>query len=341
MKKIGISELFEKKPYSLLLAASTAVVWAFAFPLIKLGITEFAIAPNDTGAKTLFAGIRFFAAGLIVLLAAPNRAVVRPQPTNRSVARRSSNRDEPSHGALTLCLVLLLGLVNTALHYFCYYIGLSNQSGSRSAVIDSLSSFILILSACAVFRDEKMTRRKAAGCVLGFGGILLVNAGGGASAGFSLMGDGMLMLSAVFSAAGGLLTRIVTKRTSANMATGISLAFGGLLLMAAGALMGGRLSMPTPRGLFILCCLVGISTYGFSVYNKLLSCNPVGEIAIFNALIPILGVTFSCLLLREPFMLRYAAAGALVAAGIYIINSSSSEDKHSANKEDLDRTKSE
>ena len=288
----------------MMLAASTSIVWAFAFPLIKLGIGEWGIAPDDTGAKTLFAGIRFLSAGLVVLCL-------------RFISKKEN---APTAAYKPLWGAFLLGLVNTALHYFCYYIGLSNQSGSRSAVIDSLGSFLLIIAACAVFRDEHMTARKACGCILGFSGVLLVNIGGGAGGSFTLLGDGMLMLSACFSALGGIITKLVTKRLDAMLATGISLGFGGLLLCIFGALLGGRLDRPTALGAFILCCLVAISTYGFSVYNKLISCNPVGKIAIFNSLIPILGVTFSCLLLGEPFRLRYLAAGLCVSAGIFVIN---------------------
>ncbi len=303
MKRTELSKLlFEKRPYYMIMAASTSVVWAFAFPLIKLGIAEFDIAASDTGAKTLFAGIRFFAAGMVVVAVS---------------AFSGKKLTDAKKGGLPLAF--LLGLVNTALHYFCYYIGLSNQSGSRSAVIDSMSTFILILAACAVFPDENFTAKKGIGCLLGFSGILLVNAGGGSSA-FSLSGDGMLMMSALFSAMGGILTRIVTKRMNSYTVTGISLGFGGLLLIVSGIVMGGRLPFPSLFGAFILCCLVGISVYGFSVYNKLISCAPVGEIAIFSSLIPILGVTFSCLLLKEQFRLKYIAAGLLVAVGIFVIN---------------------
>ncbi|MBO7171406.1 MAG: EamA family transporter, partial [Bacteroidaceae bacterium] len=55
-------------------------------------------------------------------------------------------------------------------------------------------------------------------------------------------------------------------------------------------------------------------------YNKLLSCNPVGKIAIFNSLIPVVGAVTSCLCLGEPFYWKYVWAGTLAATGIYIIN---------------------
>ena len=49
------NSIFQKKPFVVLLASLSAVTWAFAFPLIKLGFNAFEIADGDTGAKTLFA----------------------------------------------------------------------------------------------------------------------------------------------------------------------------------------------------------------------------------------------------------------------------------------------
>ena len=299
----GTKNIFENKITAVLLAISCSVAWAFAFPLIKIGINDFKISADDTAAKTLFAGIRFFAAGVVVLVIA-----------------RCMKMKVKINGAKNVFVVLLFGLVNTALHYFFYYIGLSNQTGSRSAIIDSMSSFILIISACACFKEEKLTVRKIVGCLLGFGGIMLVNIGGDLSSRFTLMGDGMLILSAVFSAMGGLLTRVAGKKGDPLVVTGISLAFGGLLMVIFGIIMGGRLNVWTLHGVGILACLTAISVYGFSVYNRLLCSNPVGEIAIFNSLIPILGVILSCMILGEPFKAEYITAGIIVSAGIYVIN---------------------
>lgn len=284
-------------------AALCALAWAFAFPFIKLGLAAFGIDGGDTAAKTLFAGVRFTAAGIIVLL----------------LARRMGRSLRPARRR-DWGLVLVFGLVNTALHYFFFYIGLSNLTGSRSSIIDAMSTFLLILFSCLLFPDDHMTAGKAVGCLLGFGGILLVNLGDGLLERPTLMGDGMLVLDAVSAAAGGILTRLAAKRMDAVAATGVSLTFGGLLLCLAGTLGGGRLTVWTPQGTLILLALVAISALGFTLYNQLLCLHPVSRVAIFNALIPILGVTLSCLLLGEPFLPQYAAAGLLVTAGIFTVN---------------------
>jgi drug/metabolite transporter (DMT)-like permease len=85
-------------------------------------------------------------------------------------------------------------------------------------------------------------------------------------------------------------------------------------------LMGGYLPVISLWGITILLLLIAISTISFALYNKLLSCNPVGKVAIYNSLIPVVGAITSCLCLGETFYWKYLIAGALATAGIYIIN---------------------
>lgn len=297
--------IFTQKPFFVLFATFAALTWAFAFPLIKLGFNAFDIANNDTGSKTLFAGIRFLGAGLLTLLIG-----------------KLTKKNFSIKGKISIVLLILFALVNTSFHYFFFYIGLSNLSGSRSAIIDSLSTFLLIILACIIFKSEHMTIRKAVGCLLGFAGILLINLefGSSDSENFSLAGDGMLFMNAVCSAFGGILTRIVTKKIDTMAATGISLALGGFVLAITGIVMGGRFTVINIYGITILVLLILVSAIGFSLYNKLISCNPVGEVAIFNSLIPVFGAILSCIILGETFYIKYIIASLLVVSGVYIIN---------------------
>ena len=137
---------------------------------------------------------------------------------------------------------------------------------------------------------------------------------------FTLSGDGMLLCSSVCAMVGGLLTRVVTRKMDPLVATGHSLALGGALLIPAGLLMGAHPVGVHLKGLLILAALVAVSAVGFSFYNQLLRYHPVGQIAIYNAFIPVLGVVLSCLLLGEPFSWRYLLSGALVTIGICAVN---------------------
>lgn len=294
--------IFQDKRVAALCALTAVLAWGFAFPLIKLGFAAFGIGTEDTWSKTLFAGVRFTIAGLVTLGIAA--ATHRPF--------RVSNKKDAG-------LMLALGLVNTALHYFCFYMGLSFSSGSRASMLNAMGTFLLVIMACVCFREEHMDRRKVLGCVLGFGGVLLLNVGGDVGVS-TVKGDVMIVCNAVCSACGGLLTRVVTRRVDALVATGVSLATGGAMLLVIGLLLGGALPVITMQGLLILLLLVMVSSVAFSLYNQLLSFHPVSEIGLYNALTPVFGAMLSCLLLGEAFLPKYVLAGALIAAGVAIVN---------------------
>ena len=295
--------IFQRPLWVALFGFTAAFVWGWAYPLIKLGFAEFAITPDMTGSKMLFAGIRFFLSGIIILLVAGR-------------ARRSFHVDWKSDW----WYILLFSLVNTTLHYTFFYIGLSHAEGARSAILNSLSVFTVVIMACILFKSDRLTVRKILGCIIGFAGILSLNMGGKESGEFTFMGDGMIILNALCGATASLMTRGLSRKVDVFVGTGISLAVGGALLIIPGLLMDGSLPQINATGCLYLLLLIGISTIGFTLYNKLLSCNPVGKVAIWNSLIPVIGAISSCACLAEPFYWKYMLAGTLSALGIYIIN---------------------
>ena len=295
--------LFQRPFWVSCFALTAAVVWGWAYPLIKMGFEEFAITPDMTGNKILFAGVRFTFSGLIILAFAKAR--------RRSFAMRRKT---------DWWFMLLFALLNTTFHYSTFYIGLSFSAGARAAILNSLSVFLLVIMACIFFKSDRFTMGKVLGCVLGFAGILALNMGGAESGHFTLLGDGMIIVNALCSAVASLLTRSLIKRVDVFVGTGYSLGLGGLLLLVPSLLAGATMPQITWWGLVILLLLIGISALSFVLYNKLISCNPVGKVAIFNSLIPVVGAVTSCLCLGETFYWKYVIAGALATAGIYIIN---------------------
>ena len=296
--------LFQRPAWVCLFALTAAVLWGWAYPIIKIGFEEWGITPDMTGSKMLFAGIRFAISGLITL----------------AMARGMHRSFRPAHG-WDWGFILLFALINTTFHYACFYIGLSHSEGSRAAILNSLSIFLVVVLACVFFKSDRMTVRKMVGVLLGMAGILILNLNGDAvSAEWSWLGDGMIIVNAICSAVASLLTRSMARRVDIIVGTGYSLALGGFLLIIPGLAMGGTLPLVTLWGLTLLGMLVGISTIGFALYNQLITHNPIGKVAIYNSLLPIVGAVTSCLCLGEPFQANYILAGGLVASGIYIVN---------------------
>ena len=300
------TSIFKRPMWVVVFALTAAIAWGWAYPLIKLGFTEFEITAEMTGSKILFAGIRFALSGIIIL----------------TIALFANRKFTVTH-KIDWLYILVFSLMNTALHYAFFYIGLSHSQGARASILNSLGTFILVLLACMFFKTDKLTIKKIVGCIVGFAGVLALNLGiGGNSSNFTLLGDGMIILNALCSAVAGLMTRGLGRRVDIFVGTGYSLAIGGILLIIPGILMGGTLPNITLLGVVILSLLIAISSLGFTLYNKLISCNPVGKVAIFNSFIPVVGVITSCLCLGEPFYYNYVIAAILSAGGIYIINKS-------------------
>lgn len=308
-KKHHNISIFQRPLWVSVFALTAAVVWGWAYPLIKLGFEEFRITSDMTGSKMLFAGIRFCISGLIILAMA--RQAHRPFTVKRHKG---------------WWYILLFSLFNTTLHYLFFYIGLSHAEGSRSAILNSLSVFSVVILACIFFKSDKMTINKIAGCLLGLAGIMALNIdiisspSGEIKGGFTLLGDGFIILNALCGAIASLMTRGLSKCVDVFVGTGYSLAIGGALLVLPGVFIGGTIPNVNLPGMFYLILLIGISTIGFGLYNKLLSCNPVGKVAIYNSLIPVVGAVTSCLCLGETFYWKYVIAGSLASLGIYVIN---------------------
>ncbi|MBR5469146.1 MAG: DMT family transporter [Paludibacteraceae bacterium] len=303
MKKTLPTNIFQQPIWVMLFAIIAATAWGWAYPLIKLGFKEFAITQEMTSSKMLFAGIRFTISGLIILTIA-----------------RTSHRSFNTKNHLGWLYIITFALINTTFHYTFFYIGLSHSEGARAAILNSSGTFILVLLACALFKSDRLTFQKIIGCTIGFSGIIALNIENGTNSNFTFMGDGMIILNALCSAFAGLMTRGLSQRIDIFVGTGYSLAIGGIMLIIPGILFGGTLSVITFNGIIILTLLICISALGFTLYNKLLSCNPVGKVAIFNSLIPIVGALTSCLCLNEPFYWKYLIAALLATTGIYVIN---------------------
>ncbi len=303
---MDIAAFYRRKRNIIWMAAVCTFLWGCAFPAVKIGYSLFEIGAEDVAGQILFAGIRFFLAGVVTLPAAgiTRRRVPRP------MARRWPG-------------IILLGLIQTGLQYFFFYVGMAHTSGVRGSILNAASTFFTVLLASLIWRaKERLTVRKLGGCLLGFAGVFLVNLSGSLSAQpFTLLGDGFVLLSSASLAIGASLTKLVAEGEDSVAVTGWQLTIGGFVLMAAGYLMGGRLADAGWWGGLLMAFMVMISSVAFSIWTCLLKYNPVSQVSVYNFLIPVFGVSLSSVLLGEGFPgLSSLAALVLVCLGIVIVN---------------------
>lgn len=298
-----MTDRLQNKGLVLALATLCCLLWGSAYPAVKIGYGLFDI--DTTGAQVLFAGYRFTLAGILawIITSVYYQKIVVPR------------RDEWGR-------MISLGLVQTTLQYIFFYIGLANTTGVKAAIINATSTFFAILFAHLILKNEKMTRAKIFGCLLGMAGVIIIQLNGGTiDSRFSLIGDGFLFLVCIASALGAVMTRVFTKKSDAMILTAYQLMIGGVVLIAVGLIMGGAISQITIPGLLLLGYLAALSAVAFTIWTILLKHNPVGIVAIYGFMIPVFGVMLSGLFLGEAFLnLRILISLACVSVGIWLVN---------------------
>jgi drug/metabolite transporter (DMT)-like permease len=219
--------------------------------------------------------------------------------------------------------MLLVSLFQTILEYIFFYIGLSQITGVKGSILTASSSFFVVLLAHFVYKNDKLNKSKFLGCSIGFSGIVLINLNGISSAdlGFSLSGDGFMLLSALCFAIGSLISKNICQTADATIVTGYQLGIGGLVLMLLGFLSGGKLSHITVPGVLLLAYMSLLSAIAFTVWTVLSKYNRISQIAVYNFLTPVFGALLSALFLGDLlFTWNNLLALILVCIGIYIVN---------------------
>ncbi len=286
-------------------------LWGSAFPCIKIGYRLFAVAGDDTASQILFAGCRFALAGVLVLFAG---SALQKRPL---LPRRSAVRP-----------IAMLALFQTALQYFLFYIGVAHTAGVNSSIITGSSACVTILVACFVFRCERFSLHKLFGCVLGFGGVLLLNSAGGAWH-FTLNGEGFVLLSTVASAVSTVLIKRYSAAHDPVLLSGWQFFFGGAALALGGLLGGGTLTF-TPNGIGMLCYLSFISAAAYTLWGLLLKFNDVSAISVYKCAIPLFGTLLSAWWLGEAGKLlqwQTPLALLLVIGGVLAIQTQKPKDE--------------
>lgn len=278
-------------------------LWGTAFPAVKTGYALFAIGSSDTAGQMLFAGARFAIAGVLTFAA---EAVI---------SRRLTLPERKKLPGL-----LLLALMMTYLQYLFYYIGLANTSGVKGAILNASGTFVTMILAHFFCAGDKLNGRKAAGCLLGFAGVVLIHLGG-EMGGFVLRGEGFMLIAAACFAVGSILSKRVSQGMSPMVVTGFHLAVGGTGLIVTGLAMGGRLTNWSAAGAAVLAYLACLSAGAFTLWTLLFKRYPASAVSIYSLMIPVFGSLMSALVLGEPLLrLQNLAALALVCGGIVIVN---------------------
>ena len=277
-----------------LMIAAFCLLWSSAFAVAKLALA-------DCPPLFLLAA-RFLLAGAIVLGA----ATVLRAPWNLS------RRD--------VAVLALLGVINNATYLGLNYIGMQSISAGLSALIVSANPVLTAVLA-ASFLGERMTWRKAAGLLLGVGGVAFIVEHRITGAIDSPVGIAFTTVAVVSLVGGTILFKKLAPNGGLWIGNGVQNLAGGLALVpfAFGFESIGDI-VPSWRLLAAFAYLVLlVSLFAFLVWFHLLTVVGATAASAYHFLMPPLGMMFGWMLLGEHVAWLDLVGILPVALGIYLV----------------------
>lgn len=284
----------------MLLPLVTMLLWGSLYPMIKIGYSAFAIDAASVPDILLFAALRFTLCGVLLCGVSAARRERIARPTAKTVLR-----------------IVCMGIIAITLHYACIYIGLAYTDSSKAALLKQVGLLLYICFSWLFTKEELFRIGKLVGGLVGFVGVIVMNAGDG---GISFtVGDTLVLAASVCTVISSVMTRWVSGDASPFWITGISQLSGGLVLLAAGLSLGGRLPHITASAAPVFLYICAASIGGYLLWTWLVRTESISRLFLFRFAEPLFACVFGAMLLGEDiFRLQILAAFVLIALGIVI-----------------------
>jgi drug/metabolite transporter (DMT)-like permease len=227
-------------------------------------------------------------------------------------------------GGGTLAVGIFAGVL-FAVEFVALYIGIGLTTAARAVVFLYGAPFWVTLGTHYLVPGDRLTRAKATGLCVAFGGLLLAFADGlRAPAGpDAQLGDLLCLIGGALWAATTVLVKASSLRAAPPaLVLQYQLMVSAPLLLLASPLFGEAWAIqPSPLVLgAFLYQVAGIAGASYLAWFWLVSRHSASRLAAFSVLTPVFGVLAGALLLDEALGVGFLAAVALVALGLWLVN---------------------
>jgi len=223
----------------------------------------------------------------------------------------------------TLAAGIVAGLF-FAIEFILIYQGLVYTTASRAVLFIYTAPFFVVVGARWFLPADRFHWSQWTGLLLSFSGIALAfGLPTPAMDPRQIVGDVMMVGAALFWAATTLLTKAsALNRVTAEKTMLYQLVVSAPILALAAAVFGERMSaMPSPLATAALAYqTVWVVSLTFVVWYALVRRYSANRLSAFTFLTPLFGVAAGHLVLGEPLTGAFAAAVALVAGGLVLVN---------------------
>lgn len=300
-----MDKLLQKKWIVVVIAIFCAILWGSAFPVLKVGYTELQMAAGDTISKIVFAGMRFFLAGLMLVV-----GMFFVNKKNLLVTKRQ------------FLVLIIFGIIQTAIQYYFFYNGLAKISGMQGSILQSSGTFFTVILAHFFYTNDKLSWKKGIGLAAGFIGIMFSNWGQELELSFQFTGEGYMILAGLTGAIATIMAKELAVGIHPFALTGWQFIIGSTIMLAIGyPLLGTGAITFTPLGWGLLIYLAFVSAAAFALWFSILKFYKAGEISMFKFLTPVSGVVLSAIFVPgEQINIYVIGAMVLISVGILAVN---------------------
>ena len=219
------------------------------------------------------------------------------------------------------------GLISGVLfagEFIMVYQGLAYTTATRGTLFLYLAPFFVVLGARIVLPVDRFSLAQWLGLALSFAGMALAfGLPTPAVDPRQMLGDLMMVAAALFWAATTLLTKAsALNRVSAEKMMLYQLVISAPIMAAAAWLFGEHIAQaPSALALGALAYqTIWVVSITFVIWYALVKRYSANRLSAFTFLAPLFGVAAGYLVLGEPLTLAFAAAVALVAGGLVLVN---------------------
>lgn len=290
--------------------STAAVAAALLIVYVIWGSTYLAIAVMiETLPPLLTAGARFMVAGLLMLGALVAHARLRPReaPVERPTAAHWRS-------AFIVGGLLLLG-GNGGVVLAEQFI----PSGMAAVLVATVPIWLAVFDAILARRRPSVL--VVGGLIAGIVGVAILLAPVEGIDELDPLGIGLVVVAAISWAIGSLYARRAPLPRSQLLGTGLEMLAGGIVLVAAGSLLGeiGRtdVSSFSLRSILALAYLIGFgSIVAFTAYTWLLANVSVSTVGTYAYVNPIVAVALGAVILSEPITIRTLVATVIIIGAV-------------------------
>jgi drug/metabolite transporter (DMT)-like permease len=275
--------------------AALVVAWGSSFAMTKVAVAH--IDPAWVMALRLAVAGTFLAAGVVM-----------------------TRRQWPTEARLWRWFAWL-GLIGHAAPFFLISWGTQFVTSGLSGVLMGTIPLFVIVLAHFFLPDERLTRMKAVGFVVGFIGLMIVlgpeKFTGFQGQGMALVGEIVIIIACVCYAVHGLAARRIPFHAPVEQAACVCL-MGGLMGVVFAAIWAPHGVMGAPVLAYL--CVIGLGILPTAIATLLVyritRHAGVTFVAYSNYLVPVYALAFGAVTLGEPLALNVALGLCLILAGI-------------------------